>query len=75
MNRLENIELNNSMINGSTLQGSSISTSNLDLRGSVVSIDEYTSVNIGSDYYTGKDIKELIDLKNKIKEMYPELFV
>jgi len=50
-------------------------TPNFDKTPQKIIISDDVEIEINNNTYTGKDIQELFELKDKLKGLYPELFL
>jgi len=78
MNELSQITLNNCTIHGGTSNTVSIYDSNIyggHISGSNIYLQEENIITIGEHSFTGKDLLELVNLKNVLKEIKPEMFI
>lgn len=77
MNNLEDINIDNSAsINNSMLYGGSINSCNINTGpGNIITLDLSTIVSFGEDTFTVFEILEIFKTYQKLKEIYPEMFV
>lgn len=74
---LESATVNNSHISNGTLTSTDIfQPPIMDFsNSSIITINVDTSISIDNELYTGKDLKDLFELKAILKQLHPELFL
>ena len=78
MNELSQITLNNCTIHGGNSNNTVMYDSNIyggSITGANIYLNEESIITIGEHSFTGKDLLELVNLKNVLKEIKPEMFI
>jgi len=74
INNISNSYIKTDLITKLNLNNNHIATGSNKTPQKIIISDD-VEIEIDNGTYTGKDIRELFELKNKLKSLYPELFL
>ena len=73
MNNLDNITLNNATLSSCMMHDGVLTNSSL--MNPTITFSDIDTIHIGDEYFTGQELKDLLNVTKALKKHYPEVFI